>query len=271
MSEVVVSKSESEAVILDKASPTAKKQSNARMHWFFTFNNYSSEDIVILKKVFNELCYMYAFQEETGENGTPHLQGIISMKKRARWTEFGLPKEIHWEKPNNVKDCYRYCTKEETRSGDVFVKNFSIPYMFKLKDLYDWQKDIIEIIKAPADERKVYWFWSVKGGIGKSQFVKHLCMNYNAVLLTKGKYNDICNLVYKSDIIVNGIVVFDLPRNNGNSISYDAVESIKNGMITNMKYETGSICFPPPHILVFANEPPDEEKLSADRWVITEL
>lgn len=140
-----------------------------------------------------------------------------------------------------------------------------------MKELYDWQKDIIEIIKAPADDRKVFWYWSVRGNVGKSQFVKHLCMNYNAILLTKGKYNDICNLIFKANMIMNNIVVFDLPRNNGNSISYDAIESIKNGMITNMKYETGFVCFPSPHILVFANEPPDECKLSADRWIITEL
>ena len=90
MEGALVSNSESEAVILEGASQTANKQTNARMHWFFTFNNYNSEDINILRKVFNELCYMYAFQEETGESGTHHLQGIISMKKRARWTEFGL-------------------------------------------------------------------------------------------------------------------------------------------------------------------------------------
>lgn len=267
----IVSNSESEAVILDLASQPPKKQQNARMHWFFTFNNYDSEDINILKKVFAEVCYMYAFQEETGDNGTPHLQGIISLHKRARWTEFGLPKEIHWEKPNNVKDCYLYCTKEKTRTGDVFVKNYVIPYQFKLENLYDWQNDIIDIIKGKPHDRKVYWFWSESGNVGKSTFVKHLCMNYNAILLTKGKYNDICNLIYKANMSINNIVVFDLPRNNGNAISYDAIESIKNGMITNMKYETGFSVFPPPHVIVFANDPPDESKLSKDRWVIKEL
>ena len=67
------------------------------------------------------------------------------------------------------------------------------------------------------------------------------------------------------------IVCFDLPRNNGNNISYDALESIKNGIIINMKYETGQKLCDSPHILVFANMPPDVDKLSLDRWVVKEL
>ncbi len=269
----IESDSSEEAVILGLASSNKKPiQECQRVHWFFTFNNYDRDDINIILKVFDEICYMYAFQEEQGkEEGTKHLQGIISLKKRARWTEFGLQKEIHWEKPRNVKDCYLYCTKLETRCGDVFVKNYEIPYTYRLKNFYDWQLDILKIIYAPPDDRSVHWFWSEKGGIGKSCFVKHLLCTEQAILCTKGKYSDICNLIYNARMTTKRIVIFDLPRNNGNSISYDAVESIKNGMISNTKYETGFTIFPPPHILIFANEPPDMENLSEDRWIIKEL
>lgn len=266
----LVSNSEGEEVILN-TTPLPKKQVNARIHHFFTFNNYADSDIVILRHVFDEFCFMYAFQEETGESGTKHLQGIISLKKRGRDTELGLPKAIHWEKPINVKDSYLYCTKESTRTGGVYTKNYTLPYRFKLNDLYDWQTDIVKIIKEEPDDRSVHWFWSQKGSVGKSVFVKHLVMNHNAILLTKGKYSDICNIIYKADMVKNRIVIFDLPRNNGNSVSYDAIESIKNGMITNTKYETGFYCFPPPHIIVFANESPVEESLSEDRWIIKQL
>lgn len=266
----VVSDSEEVAVILDEATPP-KKQTNARVHWFFTFNNYSAEDINILRNVFGEVCYMYAFQEEIGECGTPHLQGVISLKKRARWTEFGLPVAMHWEKPINVKDCYLYCTKEETRNGNVYVLKYQLPYVFKLGVFFSWQRDILDIVSKPADDRKVHWYWSESGRVGKSCFCKHLVMNNGACLLTKGTYGDMCNLVYKTDMMVCKIVIFDLPRNNGNKISYSAIESIKNGMICNTKYETGFKCFPSPHLIVFANEPPDFEQLSDDRWCIVKL
>lgn len=254
-------------------SPPKALQTNARKHWFFTFNNYDSEDIIILSKVFDEICFMYAFQEETGAEGTPHLQGVISLKKRARWTEFGLPKAIHWEKPRNVTDCYLYCTKQETRTGHVFVKNYELPYTFKLQpeQLWHWQHDILHILSKKPNDRTVHWYWSHEGGVGKSTFVKHLVCNHKALLLTKGGYKDICNLVYKAKMTTTNLVVFDLPRGNGNKISYDAIESIKNGMITNMKYETGFTVFPSPHVIVFANARPDVYCLSNDRWNIVEI
>lgn len=266
----LVPNSDSEAVILDKASQT--KQSNARVHHFFTFNNYSAEHLYILCQVFDEICYMYAFQEETGLGGTKHLQGVISLKKKSRWTEFGLPKEIHWEKVRDVKDAYLYCTKKETRTGDVFVKNYTIPYHFILTNFFDWQIRLMDkVIGKKADDRTVFWYWSEGGKIGKSCFCKHLVMNHRAILLTKGTYSDMCNLIYKTDMMTTNIVIFDLPRNNGNRISYSAVESIKNGMVCNTKYETGFKCFPPPHIIIFANEPPDMEELSEDRWVVEKI
>lgn len=262
---------EEEVVILKTPPPPKKGQMNQRIHHFFTFNNYDRDHIYFFCKVFDELCYMYAFQEEIGTSGTPHLQGIISLKKRARDSEFGLPKGIHWEKPSDIKNCYLYCTKLDTRNGDVFTKNYEIPYVFKLNTLFDWQMDIINLIEKPSDDRTINWFWSNEGGIGKSCFIKHCCSVYNIILCSRGKYNDITNLIYKSDMNKNNIVIFDLPRNNGNSISYDSLESIKNGMIVNMKYETGFKIFMPPKVLVFANSPPDIDRLSEDRWNIVNL
>lgn len=254
---------------LPESSPK-KKQVPSRIHHFFTLNNYDSSDISILMKLFDEYCYMYAFQEETGENGTPHLQGIISCKKKCRDTVFGN-KKIHWEKPNDVKASYIYCTKEETRSGNVYVKNYKIPYCFKLNNLYIWQKKLIDIIEVDPDDRIVNWIWSEKGSTGKSSFCKHLVVNFNAIFLSKGKYSDIINIIYKEDLCSKRIVIIDLPRNNGNKVSYDAIESIKNGMICNTKFETGNYIFPPPHIMVFANDEPEYSKLSDDRWNVINI
>lgn len=248
------------------SSTPLMKQAPQRIHHFFTLNNYNSCDIYILEKLFNEYCYMYAFQEETGENGTPHLQGIISCKKATRDTVFGN-KKIHWEKPRNVKESYAYCTKTETRTGDVYTLNYELPFEMKL-DLFDWQKNIVEKIKVKPDDRSVIWVWSSSGNTGKSTFCKYLVVNFKAVFLSKGKYSDIINIIHKTDMMKSNLVVIDLPRNNGNKVSYDAIESIKNGMICNTKFETGSKLFNPPHIIVFSNDEPEYDKLSEDRWCV---
>ena len=67
------------------------------------------------------------------------------------------------------------------------------------------------------------------------------------------------------------IVIIDIPRCNGGFVSYQAIESIKNGIMVSTKYESGMVRFNKPHLLIFANEPPNMEKLSKDRWVVTEL
>lgn len=67
------------------------------------------------------------------------------------------------------------------------------------------------------------------------------------------------------------MLIIDVPRNNGNNISYSAVECILNGMITNTKFETGVKVFNAPHVVVFSNYEPDTEKLSEDRWSIKKI
>lgn len=254
---------------------TKNSQPPQLMHWFFTWNNFSRADVEIIETTFREFCYKYVFQHEIGtKTATPHLQGVISCKKRRRWTEFGLPKEIHWEKPRNLTECYEYCSRASKRHPDhpedYWPYNFERLAPLKLlnpSQFYPWQKTIMNIINTDPNDRDIYWYWSDKGGIGKSTFIKYLCACHNAILCVKGRYSDICNLVYKAKN--PRLVIFDLPRANGNSISYDALESIKNGIISNTKYETGTAVFNSPHILIFANEPPVEDKLSQDRWKIT--
>lgn len=250
-----------------------KKQSNQLLSWFFTWNNYEIADIEILETFFNELCFKYCFQQETGENGTPHLQGIITLKKRARWSEFGLPKEIHWEKPQHVTKSYEYCSKIETRTGKVFCKNYTPLYgnIDLITPNKKWQLKILDIIHEKPDIRKVYWFWSEKGGVGKSQFCKYLLVKHHCVFIDEGKKGDIMHCIMVSDMNNKNIVIFDVPRDNGNKVSYKSIESIKNGMIFSSKYESGYKIFNSPHLIVFANCEPEYSSLSEDRWVVENI
>lgn len=250
-----------------------KKQTVQRLHWCFTWNNYPIEAIEILEHLLTHICYDYAFQEEVGASGTKHLQGVLSAKKRCRWTEFGLPKGIHWEPCKVVTAAYDYCTRISKRAdgGRVWTLKYKVPKVIKCikpEQFYDWEKQVVELIMAEPDDRTIIWIYSHQGKMGKSSFCKYLAMKHRAIIAGKGSYSDICNLVYKSDLDSSDLIVFDLPRNNGNRISYSALEAIKNGMICNTKYETGSILFNPPHILIFSNVEPDYEAMSIDRFKV---
>jgi hypothetical protein len=92
----------------------------------------------------------------------------------------------------------------------------------------------------------------------------------NILRATTGKASDIINLAFGAnwDTEVNTLII-DLPRANEGKLAYSAVEDIKNGYITNTKYETGQKIFNAPHIMVFANqEPYDLSQVSRDRWSI---
>lgn len=255
------------------------------LHWCFTFNNYikgSDGSIKQLKDIFNINCKSYVFQEETGTCGTPHLQGYCCFKKKIRPTSLGLPKQIHWEKCNNIEASIAYCQKPETRTGDVFKFNLEGEpldllgdHKINYEDLRDDQKFIYNLFtsECPKTDRKIYWFWEALGNWGKTMLALAMIDNLGALMIS-GAAKDAINGVFsyiENNKKVPPIVIFDIPRTNEGHVSYQAIEQIKNGCIFNTKYETGMLRFKKPHILVFSNSLPETEKLSMDRWDIRNL
>lgn len=85
--------------------------------WCFTLNNYSENDITLLKDID---CSYLIFGKEVGESGTPHLQGFITFKTTKRLTGLKkLHKGIHWEISRNVEASINYCMKDK----DYFIKD----------------------------------------------------------------------------------------------------------------------------------------------------
>ena len=81
--------------------------------WFFTLNNYEKSDISEISEYCKTYSELYAFQEETGDNGTPHLQGCIRFKNQKKFDEIHnkWPK-MHLEICKNWKQAVNYCTKK---------------------------------------------------------------------------------------------------------------------------------------------------------------
>lgn len=255
------------------------KQPSQLLHWFFTFNNYIQEDIEILTTTFKEFCYKYCFQEETGAEGTPHLQGVISLKKRMRYTELGLSKKIHWEGCKNVTKSYHYCSKKETRTGRIFAYNFEIPYEPPTLNLKDWQEDILDYLHDKRmfykKDRQILWFWSRQGSVGKTTFAKYLFTTEPDCIVLSGKASDMKNAIVtykKTNERLPKLIIVNIPRSvDAEFISYTGYEEVKDMFFFSGKYEGGMICGEPPHLLVFANQPPDEGKMSQDRWIVRNI
>lgn len=240
-------------------------------YWIFTYNNYKESDLETLETTFklNKIKYIFG-REVAPTTGTPHLQGYIESPIKIRPKEkLKLTDKISWRK--RAKFATRehnidYCSKE---CNDIRT-NFNIPVdPLKNKILYDYQKQVIDICKSAPDDRKIYVYIDKKGNKGKTSLCKHICMNYNAIYLS-GKCNDcksaIATLEEKPEICV-----FDFVRSVEDYVSYEAIESVKNGIFFNGKYESSMCIFNPPHVFIFCNFDLEYEKLSKDRWIINYL
>jgi hypothetical protein len=239
-------------------------------NWCFTFNNYNICIVESMVPRFQELCEKFCMQEEVGENGTPHIQGVITLKKKARPLELGFDKSIHWEVSRKVKESFEYCCKSDTRNGKIWTHNYLVPREIKIiKNLYKWQEELEDIVKnSEPDDRSVIWRWEPNGNVGKSAFCKYMFVKYKTLVIRGGSCKDISNMIMNTDMEQCRSVIIDIPRSNGNNVSFKAIECIKDGFITNTKYETGTKAFNPPHLIVFSNFMPECKDLSFDRWDI---
>lgn len=262
-------------VILNTTSPLNKpNQPPSRKNHFFTYNNYKDEEVAPLIETLKKFAYKGKVQSEVGKCGTPHLQGMIWCEKKHRDTEFKLPSQIHWEAIRDIDDKIGYCSKDETFDGKFrFEWGFPKPLRI-ITELRPWQKQVKDIIlNTTADDRKINWYWEPTGGVGKTSFIKYMIYHHKVTFASSGKYADLINLVFNSNMDTVECILFNIPRANQNHISYSALECIKDGLICNTKYETGFKIFNPPHMFVFANFPPetDTNEMSVDKWNIVRI
>jgi len=247
------------------------KQISPAKHWVFTLNNHTEENINFLMECSS--IDKLSMQEETGESGTPHLQGYVKFKTKCRpLSVFKEHFKAHWEKCKCIYAAIEYTQKADTRTGRQFVKGLRIVRPLKVlkrEQLYPWQTSIVEMIEQEPDDRTINWFWETTGSIGKSALVRYLVINHNA-LLVAGKGADIkfliCGQKQPPDIII-----YDIPRTARSYVDYCALEEIKNGLFCSSKYESKMYVMNSPHIICFANFEPDVEALSKDRWNVINL
>lgn len=257
-------------------SVSTPKQPPSRKNHFITWF-YKEEDLDVIDDILERCkkrCYKGIIQsEKCPTTGRPHMHFMLWGNKQFRDTELKLPKESYKGEQLKDKDNKsNYANKEKSHDG-IFRTKWGFPQEFEDECLHNtWNEWVFDTVREKPDKRTIHWFWSNKGKVGKTSLVKYLIHHFNAQFATGGKYTDIMNLVYHTDMETCKCVIFLLPKEHKNHISYSALESVKDGLVSNMKsFKNGSKMFPRPHVFVFANYPPETEKLSSDRWNVKHL
>lgn len=92
----------------------AAKQENKVQKVCFTLNNYTQAEYDQILE-YRNLCKFIVVGKETGENGTPHLQGYFNLIKRTRFSALKkLMPRAHFEKAMGTDtQNLTYCTKQD--------------------------------------------------------------------------------------------------------------------------------------------------------------
>ena len=150
-------------------------------------------------------------------------------------------------------------------------------YRLLLPDPYPWQQTVLSILRGPVDPRAIYWIWERSGNTGKTTLLKHICscMPQLRAIVVSGKPADVSYAICEHARRLGslpGCVLLNLPRSFDNTyLSYPALECVKDMLFFSPKYGSCMVNGEPPHVMVFANEPPNTSKVSRDRWRVREI
>lgn len=168
-------------------------------NWCFTVNNWTAED----RAIFEGLDVNFiVFEEEVGENGTPHLQGYLQLKvqKRLAWLKKHVHGTAHWEVAHGSPDRnIEYCTKEgknihqrgsvsrQGKGAELMALITAVKQNPQMTEKELWNEHPLAMAKYPhvppsvraamADVQDMdgelvnLWIWGEKGA-GKSKWCK---------------------------------------------------------------------------------------------------
>lgn len=142
------------------------------------------------------------------------------------------------------------------------------------KELFGWQQEEKAFMFSPGNKRHIQWRYDKIGGIGKSDFQRHMyAVGGNDVLILPQ-----LSAVYHMSQVIMGqrekgwtgrLLIINLVRSADGKEIYETLEQLADGLMLSLKYEGGLVEWAPEHIVVYANWLPEiYGRLSADRWRI---
>lgn len=241
---------------------------NPAKRWHFVLNNYKEEDLCSIGSTIESKCRYGCYGLEKGLKGTPHVQGYLEFREKRRPLSVFKNKRIHWEVARGSKiENIEYCSKENL--------TYEFPERYKMDlELRPWQDKIVKLLKAKPDDRTIIWVWEPEGCKGKTCLQKYIYGHLDGCVILAGKNSDMKNGVskyFEATSKLPKIVLINIPRRKLGGVSYIGIEEVKDMIFYSPKYEGCMICGACPHVVIFANDEPDYEALSSDRWNVIRI
>ncbi len=263
-----------------------KKQTSPWAKFVFRLSNYTQKDIDLLCSSNSSIVPKLGFQEEDtdewGEPTTPHLQGFGHFGKKKR-RPIGVFEKILGHKrthfqimKGSIMHNVNYCTSEfyegrrkRKKGGFVYKRGLPTPLVkMTYEHLTQQQKDIVDKYKEIEDPlfgREIHWYWEPDGEWGKTKTQKYMIDNMRATMVG-GTKHDMFYALSEMNLLtgeIPPIVIINLVKDTDMKyVSYAGMESIKDGCFFSKKFKSGMCRFNSPHLLVFANEPPDMSRFT---------
>ena len=235
----------------------------------FLKNNISNRAHFEVARGTAEQNYTYCTKEETRTHGPYEFGEITAPGKR---NDIIALKEAIEDNPyislnDLVKD---HCVAIAKYPNFIMtLRNmYTTPPPASLVPRNAWQNQLAISLEGDPSPREVKWFSDEIGGTGKSYFAR----NYvgpdgrRGYIVSGGKHADVIYGYQKERV-----VFFNFTREVIDRVPYGLMEGFKDGYLFSSKYNSHSLYFKTPHVVIFANFMPDESKLSQDRWNIINI
>lgn len=133
-----------------------------------------------------------------------------------------------------------------------------------------WQRELFDRLHELPNERSINFVVDTEGNSGKTWMTRYFMTHFpdKTQVLRIGKRDDLALAIDP----VKSIFLFDVPRGQMEFLQYSVLEMIKDRIIFSPKFHsTTKILRSLAHVVVFSNEAPEMDKLTSDRYIITNI
>lgn len=141
----------------------------------------------------------------------------------------------------------------------------------RLEDLFPWQEYVYKIFLSKPDDRTIYVVLDQNGGNGKT-FLQNMITDMHpddVVDVKTGKTEDMTKLVQQKGNVK--LLQINLSRPRNGNLNLAAIEDMKDGNFSSMKYASKSIRIQSPHVFIYTNKELKWKLMTTDRWKIIHL